>query len=158
MKTTLHILLIFLWLTPLLGANESGEAALTAESDSFLNENEVNLIDIPRMTEVLPGTITRAFFTNGIENREPLRVLNRIENDRTDVYFFSELIDFTGQSVSHRWIYDGIIEAEVEFEIDGPRWRVWSRKNIPATQRGPWQVDVIDQAGMIIDSYTIFAQ
>lgn len=158
MKTMFLILMLAVLSMPFLAAHAQVVSSEESESDSLRNENDANLLETPRLSEVLPGHITRAFFTNGIEDREPLRVLNRIENDRTDVYFFSELIDFTDQKISHRWIFEGSIEAEVEFEIDGPRWRVWSRKNIPPSQRGPWQVDVIDQAGMIIDSYTIFAQ
>jgi hypothetical protein len=63
--------------------------------------------------DILPGRISRAFFTNSIENREPTRVLNRIESSREAVYFFSELVDFTDQIVTHRWLFNDTIEAEV---------------------------------------------
>lgn len=132
-------------------SSASTEAIMMAQNDI-----DVLYESLPP-SEVLPGSISRAFFANGIENREPKRVLNRIESSREEAYFFSELIDFTDQIVTHRWIFNGTVEAEIEFAVNGPRWRVWSRKTIPAAQRGLWQVDIIDQADMIIESYPIMA-
>lgn len=114
-------------------------------------------LEITPQSGIFAGSISRAFFANGIEDREPKRVLNRIEDTRDTVYFFSELIDFADQVVSHRWIYKGSVEAEISFAVNGPRWRVWSSKLIPETQRGLWQVDIIDQANLIIESYPIMA-
>jgi len=141
-------------------ADEASSAApLTegSEASDLVPLTSDTIFDALQQGQVLPGSIGRAFFANGIENREPMRVLNRVESNREAVYFFSELIDFTDQLVSHRWIFDSQVEAEVEFEVGGPRWRVWSRKTIPDNQRGLWQVDIIDQQGMIIESYPIMA-
>ena len=33
--------------------------------------------------------------------------------------------------------------ADVSFEIGGPRWRVWSSKNIWHTWTGQWRVQVL---------------
>jgi hypothetical protein len=34
--------------------------------------------------------------------------------------------------------------AEVEFAVNGPRWRVWSSKNLWPTWLGKWTVEVLN--------------
>ncbi|MFA7620175.1 MAG: DUF2914 domain-containing protein, partial [Thiohalomonadaceae bacterium] len=63
------------------------------------------------------------------------------------IYFFTELRDMEGQTVSHRWEQDGEVMAEVPFNVGGPRWRVWSSKNIDSGATGEWSVAVVDGAG-----------
>lgn len=128
-----------------------------ADAPETHNQGSDPSLDIIEQQHILPGRIGRAFFANGIQNREPTRVLNRVESDREQVYFYSELLEFTDQIVTHRWVFNEQVEANIEFTVNGPRWRVWSRKVIPDDQRGLWQVQIIDQDNMIIDSYSIMA-
>ena len=34
--------------------------------------------------------------------------------------------------------------AEVDFNVNGPRWRVWSAKNLWPTWLGEWTVEVLN--------------
>ena len=108
--------------------------------------------------EPADGEVARAIFTVGIEDREPILTLRSIPDGMDEVYLFTDLRDFEGQTVTHRWNYAGNTESEVSFDVGGPRWRTWSRKSIPDHQRGEWSVDVIDGEGFIVESYTITAR
>lgn len=96
------------------------------------------------------GTVFRAAFTSGIDNREPRDKLEKMSNDQNQLYFFTELRDMSGQTAKHRWEHDGKVMAEVEFNVKGPRWRVWSSKSFNPGWTGDWKVSVINAAGDVI--------
>lgn len=104
------------------------------------------------------GEVARAIFTTEIDDREPVDQLSSIPAGVDRIYLFTDLRDFTGQRVVHRWVYNNVVASEVGFNVGGPRWRTWSLKAIPATQRGEWRVDVIDGEGFIVESHTISGQ
>lgn len=104
------------------------------------------------------GEVARAIFTIGIEDREPTLTIRTIPDGMDEIYLFTDLRDFQGQTVLHRWNFDGNTEAEVSFDVGGPRWRTWSRKSIPDNQRGQWSVDIVDGDGYIVETYEIMAR
>ncbi len=94
---------------------------------------------------VLPtGKVTRASFTTGIENREPVDSIDTLTNDQSQVFFFTEVMNLTGQTVTHRWEYKDQVMAEVSFDVGGPRWRVYSSKRLFPGWLGDWTVVVTD--------------
>ncbi len=93
------------------------------------------------------GWIARAAFTSAVEDREPVDSLTSLSNDSTLLYYFTEVRDMAGQTVKHRWEYGDQVMAEVEFEIGGPRWRIYSSKNLQPGWTGDWKVSVLDAAG-----------
>jgi hypothetical protein len=40
--------------------------------------------------------------------------------------------------------------AEVSFQVGGPRWRVWSSKNMMPEWVGGWKAQVVNSAGEVI--------
>jgi hypothetical protein len=93
------------------------------------------------------GTVARATFTHDVADREPVDSVNTLTSDASKVYYFTELRDMAGQTVTHRWEYNGKVMAEVPFTVNGSRWRVYSSKNLDTGWLGEWKVSVIDQAG-----------
>lgn len=93
------------------------------------------------------GTVARSTFTNGIAEREPVDSINKLATNNNKIYYFSELRDMAGQTVTHRWEHNGKIMAEVPFTVGGDRWRVFSSKNLEKSWQGEWKVSVIDQSG-----------
>jgi len=91
--------------------------------------------------------IPRAVFTSGVQNREPTDSITSLSNDKNQIYFFSELSGLAGQTVVHRWEYQGKPMGEVKFDVGGPRWRVWSNKTLLPQQTGEWRVSIIDGSG-----------
>lgn len=94
--------------------------------------------------------IARALFTSEIVDREPTDQILILRNTNKKVFFFSELRHFDGQTISHKWMYDGKVNSVVKFNVKGPRWRVYSRIDILPEQLGKWSVVVQDQTGRAI--------
>ncbi|MFQ5488789.1 MAG: DUF2914 domain-containing protein [Gammaproteobacteria bacterium] len=94
--------------------------------------------------------VSRARFTSAIENREPIDEITQLGIDHARIYFFSEIRNGQGQTVTHRWLYKGKVMAEVSFDIKGPRWRVYSSKNLLPFWTGTWTVQVVDANGEVL--------
>jgi len=93
-----------------------------------------------------PGKVARAIFTSKIIDREPADNLAEIINTSERIYFFTDLRNLKGQIVTHRWEYKDKVMAEVKFKVgEGPRWRVYSSKNLLPEWTGVWTVIVSDE-------------
>ncbi|MDH3672206.1 MAG: DUF2914 domain-containing protein [Gammaproteobacteria bacterium] len=93
------------------------------------------------------GSVARAAITSDVQDREPVDSLSTVTADDSKVFYFTEIQDMAGHTVTHRWEYNGQVMAEVGFEIGGPRWRVYSSKTMTPYWVGDWKVSVIDEDG-----------
>jgi hypothetical protein len=93
------------------------------------------------------GWIERATLTTAVVEREPVDSIANLTTEHTQVYYFTEVRDMTGETVIHRWEYNGEIMAEIDFAVGGPRWRVYSSKTLLPGWTGDWKVSVLDAAG-----------
>lgn len=100
------------------------------------------------------GGVARAQFTTGIDNREPVDQFQRLGTSHDEATFFTELRGLEGRTVTHRWMHDGESHAEVEFDVGGPRWRVWSSKDLLPGWTGAWTVEVVDDTGELHGRWT----
>jgi len=117
---------------------------------AFLSLSLLSYSATAQETEAAAATsehVARAVFTSAIQGREPTDTLTSLGNDKNKIYFFTELSGLGGQSVTHRWEYQGKTMSEVSFNVGGPRWRVWSSKTLLPQWTGQWRVLVIDGAG-----------
>ncbi|MDQ1363666.1 MAG: hypothetical protein QG652_1528 [Pseudomonadota bacterium] len=94
--------------------------------------------------------ISRAAFTSAIEGREPVDQLSQLGNDKTSVYFFTEITGLNGHTITHRWEFGGEPRFEISFSVGADRWRVWSNKTLAPEMTGEWKVVVLDEAGFIL--------
>jgi hypothetical protein len=70
------------------------------------------------------GEVTRAMFTIGVDNREPVIMVDSIDSSSyTSISFFTELQDLSGNNITHQWTFNGDVMFEKTFEVKGPRWR-----------------------------------
>ncbi len=93
------------------------------------------------------GRVARAMFTTEVVDREPVNRVLALANDVRRIYFFTELRGMQGQTVYHRWEYNGEVVATVKFEVKGPRWRVYSARDLDPLALGRWTVVVTDEKG-----------
>lgn len=100
------------------------------------------------------GSVVRSAITSSVENREPTDSLQAANTEQSQLYFFTELRDMSGQTAKHRWEHHGKVMAEVEFDVKGPRWRVWSSKSFVPNFTGDWKVSVVNGAGDVISEKT----
>lgn len=95
-----------------------------------------------------------AQFTTAVENREPIDQVSFVDNDVRSIVFFSDLRRLEGRTVTHRWLHGGVVRAEVDFEVRGPRWRVWSSKDLMEDWLGDWTVEIVTDEGEVIAAET----
>jgi len=100
---------------------------------------------------VYSAGINRSVFTTAIVDKEPVSQLKNISSDITRVYYFTEITGLNGHTISHRWEYNGQVMAQVNFIVNGERWRTWSSKNMLSSWAGKWRVSVLDEGGNIIE-------
>ncbi len=95
--------------------------------------------------------IVRAQLTNNVKNREPVDLIKGTVSAEGQslkhLYYFTEFRNMQGQTLSHRWIHEGKTVAEVNFDIRGNRWRVYSSKYLTPSMAGHWQVLLVDARG-----------
>ena len=91
--------------------------------------------------------ISQATFAQSVDNRTPINLITEADNRLSKVYFFTNIRHLTGEKITHRWLYQDTVKAEVSFDIKGPRWRVWSSKNLWHKWTGTWRVDVLNSRG-----------
>ena len=94
--------------------------------------------------------ISNAEFATEIVDREPFNIVGEMDNSLGKIYFFTNIRNLQGTSVKHRWIYNNKVMADVIFNINGPRWRVWSSKNLWHTWTGKWIVEVVTSENEVL--------
>lgn len=128
------------------------------DEDSQSKPAENNPPAPSRPSDDLPppqGQVNRAYFTSGVEGHEPIDNLLSLANDQGSVYFFTDLRQFEGQRITHRWLYKNNVLAEVSFNVGGPRWRVWSKKTLLPDWIGEIKVNVVDEHDRILAAETL---
>ena len=99
------------------------------------------------------GEVSRAVFTIGIDNREPVIQVDSINSGSyNSISFFTELSQMTGHNITHQWTYNDKVMFEKTFEVKGPRWRVWTSKTLVPTWTGSWTVNVLDEDRTVLAS------
>lgn len=63
------------------------------------------------------------------------------------VYYFNELHGLKGRTVTHQWIHNGKVYANVEAEVKGNAWRMYSSKALNSSMTGEWKINVTDEQG-----------
>lgn len=87
----------------------------------------------------------------GIQDREPVGVVERFPADVGRVYAWMRLTGHADQAIQVVWSH-GENTFEVPLEIGGSPWRTWSSKTIPAEWSGAWSVSVEDAEGNVLAS------
>jgi hypothetical protein len=106
-------------------------------------------------SSALAGSVKRASFTVGIEDREPVLSVDSISAESyNSISFFTELSDLEGHTVTHQWMYDGKVMFEKTFEVNGARWRVWTSKTLLPSWTGTWTVNVLDDDRSVLETKT----
>jgi hypothetical protein len=101
----------------------------------------------PKKPEMTPASehVKRAIVTSEVADREPVDDLTVVESPIDKIFFFTEIVDFEGNAVSHRWIFKGETKAEVgPWQIEHSRYRTSSSKNMSSAGIGKWTIQVVD--------------
>jgi hypothetical protein len=99
------------------------------------------------------GSVSRALFTIGVDNREPVIMVDSISSDSyTSISFFTELTDLSGHTITHQWMHNDKVMFEKTFDVGGARWRVWTSKTLLPDWTGTWTVNVLDDDRSVLES------
>jgi len=98
----------------------------------------------------ITGEVKRAVFARDVQDREPVGAFTSVPAGEGRVFFFTELVGLEGQTVRHVWQHDGETKADVTVQVRGPRWRVYSSKNLLPGWDGDWQVQVLTADGRVL--------
>ena len=123
-----------------------------------IEENRDSVAPLIERGELAKGSVTRAVFAKHIVKREPVDVITALSSDVQGVYFFSELKDMAGHTVTHRWEYNGQRVGYTEFKVMAPYWRAWSYRKILPGSAGTWNVKVLNTRGEVIGEKTLAPQ
>ena len=91
--------------------------------------------------------VARGLFSTNIIDREPVDQVIILTNVVDQIYFYTDLRNYQGQTITHRWEFEGRLVTEKKFEVGGSRWRVYSQKDLNPTMIGTWRVVVSDDRG-----------
>jgi len=96
---------------------------------------------------LIPGNVTRAQFTRDIKDLEPVDTVSTLTNDQTRIVYFTEIRGMAGQTVTHRWEFNGKVVLEKTHEVGSSRWRAYTSKKLDPASLGEWKASVVDAAG-----------
>ncbi len=91
--------------------------------------------------------VARGLFSTNIIDREPVDQVVILTNAVNEIYFYTDLRNYQGDTITHRWEFEGKLVTEKKFEVGGPRWRVYSQKDLNPNMIGTWTVVVSDGRG-----------
>jgi len=100
-----------------------------------------------RAPVLIAGSVTRALFTRQVKDLEPVDTVSVLTNDITRITYFTEIHGMAGQTITHRWEYNGKILLETKHEVVSSRWRAYTSKKLDPTLLGEWKASVVDAAG-----------
>lgn len=115
---------------------------------------------LPALVAAAPPTpyVAQAVFTHAVVHHEPVDSITRLSGGANQIYYFTDLRNMAGQTVTQRWTYHGRVMSQMFFQVQGPRWRVYSRAKLTPAQPGVWQASVINGAGLTLAVNTLLYQ
>lgn len=101
--------------------------------------------------------VARSQFASDVQNREPVdEVSDSFSASEDPLYFFTEIDNGEGETITHRWKHDGEVMAEVPLQVGGDdSWRTWSSKQLMPDWDGEWTVEVVDSQGNVLEEKSV---
>ena len=100
-----------------------------------------------RAPVLIAGSVTRALFTRQVKDLEPVDTVSVLTNDKTRITYFTEIHGMAGQTITHRWEFNGKVLLEKKHEVGSSRWRAYTSKTLDPAWLGEWKASVVDAAG-----------
>lgn len=109
---------------------------------------------------VLPQGFSRIVLTDQMNNLQPGTAVGQqiAFSQIKRLYLFTELKDYAGQILRHRWYFRDILHTEAVLTIEDSPWRTYSENWLLDDQRGPWRVEIVDQTQKVIFQYSFTYQ
>lgn len=108
----------------------------------------------------LPPGFSRIVLTDQMNNLQPGKAVGQqiAYSQIKRLYLFTELKDYAGQILRHRWYFRDTLQTEAVLTIEDSPWRTYSENWLLDDQRGPWRVEIVDQTQKVIFQYSFTYQ
>ena len=113
------------------------------------------LLILPNSLYAVEAEIVQSAFAMSIKNHQPINVVQQLDKGINKIYFFTDMRNFQGQTLTHQWSLNDWVAQSIPFEVKGNRWRVSSNKSLKPRSKGTWTVKVLDEQGNIIKQASI---
>ena len=97
------------------------------------------------------GSVANATFTSDIADGAPVDFREAFDTRTRIVYYYAELLDLHGQTVTHRWKREGKVMQEVPIRVQRQRQPAWSKSVMQPEWTGAWTVEVVNGRGEVIE-------
>jgi hypothetical protein len=101
------------------------------------------------------ANVQRATLTYAINNKEPVaEIVKDVDISHKNpvwLYYFTELKAMKGSTIYHEWLKNGVIVSRQVLVISGNNWRTSSRKLLSDSDKGDWNVRVVDKNDRVLN-------
>jgi hypothetical protein len=96
------------------------------------------------------GSVVNATFTSSIVNGAPTDFPQQFSTSTSAVYYYGELLDLAGQTVTLRWSLEGKRMQDVPVVVTSARQPAWTMMKMQPQWTGNWTVEVLNGKGQVI--------
>ena len=96
------------------------------------------------------GSVLNATFTTNVVNGAPTDFPEQFTTSTPAVYYYGELLDLTGQTVTLRWSLEGKRMQDVPVVVTSARQPAWTMMKMQPQWTGNWTVEVLNGKGQVI--------
>lgn len=99
-------------------------------------------------------SVIEAAACKSVEGRNPVGAAEKFSSNIGRLYVFTKVgLDASREtSIKHVWKHNGKEVSTVTLAVKGPQWRTYSSKQIDATHKGDWRVDVETDKNEVLKS------
>lgn len=100
------------------------------------------------------GVLRLALLTNETPSAQAHSLGDQIEAAAVpQLTLYSEVKGLNGQTIEHRWYYEGKLMTSVKLPVKLDYWRTYSRKEFDPIQKGEWRVEILDPQQNLLFSH-----
>jgi len=120
------------------------------------------LLHVPAMAqEAATGelAVVEAAVATGVVDRQPQGSAETFAPSVGELYCWTKVTGAAdGTKLEHVWYHGDQEVARIAVTVNGPTWRTWTKKTIPAEWTGGWRVDVVGPDGTVLKSVSFTVQ
>ncbi|MDJ0783708.1 MAG: DUF2914 domain-containing protein [Desulfosarcinaceae bacterium] len=94
-----------------------------------------------------------------VVDRTPVGTGDVFSPEVPELFCFTRIVGAaTPTEVTHNWYYKGNLMSSVVLPVGSASWRTWSKKRMAPDMTGEWMVEILDEAGVPLESIIFFLQ
>ncbi|MEJ5301672.1 MAG: DUF2914 domain-containing protein [Thermodesulforhabdaceae bacterium] len=115
------------------------------ETTSLQSQESTPVVE-DNITPLLKTALVCESVRNG--NCERSTVVLSVEKKQVFCYTLFENV-YSPRVIYHRWYHRGELTTQIRLKLQPPRWATYSSIQLREADKGPWQVEIVDETGRI---------